>query len=350
MYESTQSDSVDVPIRRRSLSRPVLAIIAIGGVFFGGIGVHETHASLFSTLSGFFNKRPAAIQDVATSQNIDLLDPSVVRVKSFNVEESEANVLVVDESAHMPGTPSSALITTYVVRDGDSIGKIAQMYNVSANTIIWTNNLNRNAPLKPGQTLVILPVNGITHVVKSGETIEGIVKKHKGDVQEVLDFNGLTAGQSLKIGDRIVIPDGEPEVAPAPTAKPSDTKRAAAPSKLKETSGYFMRPISGGVRTVGIHGYNGIDIAAPVGTPIYAAAAGTIVISRGNGAWNGGYGNYVVISHKNGTQTLYAHMSRTAIASGATVDKGDVIGYVGSTGKSTGPHLHFEVRGGKNPF
>jgi murein DD-endopeptidase MepM/ murein hydrolase activator NlpD len=110
-----------------------------------------------------------------------------------------------------------------------------------------------------------------------------------------------------------------------------------------------MRPVAGGKKTQGIHGYNGIDIGAPVGTPIYASADGEVIISR-SGGWNGGYGNYVVIRHSNGTQTLYSHNSKNAVAVGDTVKQGDIIGFIGATGKATGPHLHFEIRGAKNPF
>lgn len=92
-----------------------------------------------------------------------------------------------------------------------------------------------------------------------------------------------------------------------------------------------------------------MDLAAKTGVAIRAAASGTVIVSRASG-WNSGYGSYVVIDHGNGTQTLYAHMSRNVTVAGSTVTQGDVIGYVGSTGLSTGPHLHFEVRGAKNPF
>lgn len=109
-----------------------------------------------------------------------------------------------------------------------------------------------------------------------------------------------------------------------------------------------MRPTKG-VRSQGIHGHNGVDIAAPVGTPVWAAADGKVIVAR-SGGWNGGYGSYVVISHSNGTQTLYAHLSRVDVTVGQSVTKGKTIGAMGNTGKSTGPHLHFEVRGGKNPF
>lgn len=115
-------------------------------------------------------------------------------------------------------------------------------------------------------------------------------------------------------------------------------------------NGYYSSPIPGAVLTQGLHGWNGIDLGAARGTPIRAAADGTIIIARGNGAWNGGYGNYVVITHSNGSQTLYAHMTSIAVSAGRSVFSGQVIGYVGSTGLSTGAHLHFEVRGAANPF
>jgi murein DD-endopeptidase MepM/ murein hydrolase activator NlpD len=99
-----------------------------------------------------------------------------------------------------------------------------------------------------------------------------------------------------------------------------------------------------------IHGWNAVDIAAARGTPILAAAEGTVIVVRDNGGWNGGYGNYVVITHPNGTQTLYAHMTNAIVVTGQVVSNGEIIGFVGKTGFATGPHLHFEVRGAKNPF
>jgi len=111
-----------------------------------------------------------------------------------------------------------------------------------------------------------------------------------------------------------------------------------------------MRPLVGGVRTQGVHGYNGVDLGAAEGTPFMASAPGEVIVARASG-WNGGYGQYIVIRHDNGTQTLYAHASGIVVGIGQRVVQGQVIGYVGSTGRSTGPHLHFEIRGGpRNPF
>ena len=103
------------------------------------------------------------------------------------------------------------------------------------------------------------------------------------------------------------------------------------------------------MRTQGIHGYNAVDLAAGYGSPIRAAAAGEVIVSKASG-WNGGYGQYIVIRHANGAQTLYSHMMRNDVGVGSYVSQGQVIGGMGSTGKSTGTHLHFEVRGARNPF
>jgi murein DD-endopeptidase MepM/ murein hydrolase activator NlpD len=103
------------------------------------------------------------------------------------------------------------------------------------------------------------------------------------------------------------------------------------------------------MRTQGIHGYNAVDLAAAHASPVRAAAAGEVIVSKSSG-WNGGYGNYIVVRHGNGTQTLYAHLSSNVVGVGAFVAAGERIGYMGSTGRSTGTHLHFEVRGATNPF
>ena len=114
--------------------------------------------------------------------------------------------------------------------------------------------------------------------------------------------------------------------------------------------GYFIEPLAAGIyhKTQGLHGHNAVDLGAPKGTPIMAAASGEVIISRMG--WNGGYGNYIVIQHNNNTQTVYGHASKLLVSEGDMVKQGEIIALLGSTGESTGPHLHVEVRGGKNPF
>lgn len=231
--------------------------------------------------------------------------------------------------------PSPDQISLYVVREGDTLGGIASMFSVTANTIAWANDLD--GPIQPGDELVILPVPGVRHTVEKGQTLSGIADKYHADDVEVARYNGISPDESLVVGSVLIIPDGEIDV----------PKKSRSTSVLADSS-YFRKPVSGR-KTQGLHGYNGVDFGAPIGTPIYASASGHVIVSRA-GAWNGGYGNYIVIKHPNGTQTLYAHNSKNSVWVGQWVEAGQLIGYVGSTGRSTGPHLHFEVRGASNPF
>ncbi|MEJ0053736.1 MAG: M23 family metallopeptidase [bacterium] len=248
--------------------------------------------------------------------------------------------------------PANDQISTYVVRSGDSISDIAQMFDVSVNTIIWANNLKSAKDIHVGQTLVILPVSGLKYTVVKGDTLAGVAKKYGADAEEIAQFSGLEGAAPLVAGQVLIIPGGELAAA-APAKKTSTSKTPANPlrgASGPSIPGYYGNPLPGAILTQGLHGNNGVDLGKPSGAPILAAAAGTVIVSKADGAWNGGYGSYVVISHGNGTQTLYAHMSRDIATVGETVAKGDVIGYVGRTGEATGPHLHFEVRGAKNPI
>ncbi|MBI4118013.1 MAG: M23 family metallopeptidase [Parcubacteria group bacterium] len=240
--------------------------------------------------------------------------------------------------------PNSDQISIYVVHEGDSLSGIAKMFGVSINTIIWANNIGYGGLIRPGQTLVILPVSGVRYIVKEGDTISSIAKKYKGSVEEIKQFNNIADAAELKVGDTVVIPDGE---IGTPTYVASAPSRAYG-TNGPEYSGYYIRPVDGR-KTQGLHGFNGVDLGAPYGTPVVAAAHGRVLIARVAG-WNGGYGTYAVLLHGNGTQTLYAHLGALTVSAGSEVVQGQIIGYVGSTGRSTGPHLHFEIRGAQNPF
>ncbi len=295
---------------------------------------------------------PAAVGRVGNSQTISLPDglPSY-----YLLARGGGETLIIDDSVlaaevTAPNRPlstsgTSGQVSLYVVRPGDSLSQIAEMFSVSANTIIWANDLDRAGELiAPGQVLVILPISGVQHTVVKGDTLAGIAKKYEGDLDDLVKWNGLDPDAPLALGAVVTIPDGV-MATPAPSAGSKGVPAGSGP----EYAGYYLRPIDGGVRTQGIHGYNGVDLATAAGSPIYAAAAGTVIVSK-TGGWNGGYGNYIVIRHNNGTQTLYAHNQKNLVTTGERVAQGDVIGYIGSTGKSTGPHVHFEIRGAKNPF
>lgn len=301
-----------------------------------------------------------------------LLAPSVPNVQTMPLLQSSmaattkdlakggGDVTIVDDSALLPEEgpsgagadivrPKNSTISIYVVRDGDTLSHIAEMFDVSVNTIVWANDLKRGTPLKIGETLTILPITGVKYTVKKGDTLASIAKALHADPGEIITYNDL-ASEHLAVGDQIIVPNGE-IAAPVPAPAKKTVARAGAGSGTVSTyAGYFMRPLVGGVRTQGVHGYNGVDLGAAEGTPFMASAAGEVIVARAAG-WNGGYGQYIVIRHDNGTQTLYAHASGIVVGVGQRVVQGQVIGYVGSTGRSTGPHLHFEIRGGpRNPF
>ncbi len=235
-------------------------------------------------------------------------------------------------------------ISVYTVREGDSLSMIAEMFDVTANTILWANDLASAKAIKPGQTLISLPIAGVRHVVKSGDTIASIAKKYEGNTDEIIAYNQLTKDQELAVGATVIVPGGALHT---PVAKPKST--GVKGSTGTSRGGSFSHPAPGTVKTQGIHGYNAVDFAGPVGTAIRAALGGEVIVSKSSG-WNGGYGQYIVVRHANGSQTLYAHLSVNNVGVGDMVSAGEVIGAMGNTGKSTGPHLHFEVRGARNPF
>lgn len=294
--------------------------------------------------------------DIYNSQTVLLLTPKI-GPENKNATGGPADILIEGDALIANISPISDIssekifssgeksISIYTVRDGDTISTIAEMFEISPNTIRWANDIDIKGTIKPGQDLIILPIEGVKHKVAKGQTIESIAKQYQGDAREIRIFNGIEDGEILAQGTEIIIPNGElKEESPTKTTKPSSTTVKGTPSK-ETPSGYYIKPVKG-IKTQGPHGrYRGIDVGAKVGTPVWAMADGTAIIVKSVTGWNGGYGGMVVISHSNGTQTLYAHLSRIDIKQGQKIKQGEVLGAVGNTGRSTGPHLHFEIRG-----
>jgi murein DD-endopeptidase MepM/ murein hydrolase activator NlpD len=251
------------------------------------------------------------------------------------------------------------LVREYLVQEGDTLESIAQRFGISQETVAIENGIQKSDDVKEGMTLRILPTDGVKYVVTVDSDLEAVASKYGLDLSEILTFNGVDEVNDLPTGSELVlaganVPDEEkpemfqpkPEPAPAP-----QTRFASNPvpttASVPEIAGYFGYPTTG--RNYGrIHSNNGVDISNSCGTPIVASADGFVNTSQDG--WNGGYGSYMKITHPNGTQTVYAHLSVRNYGVGTQVSRGQVIGLMGTTGRSTGCHLHFEVRGARNPL
>ena len=232
----------------------------------------------------------------------------------------------------------------YKVQEGDTLSSIASKFDISIDTIRWANNLQSQQAIKVGQVLQILPVTGIVHKVQKGDTVYSIAKKYDSGAQAIVDFpyNSFVNDETfeLAIGQTVIVPDGikPSEVLWSPVAR---VRQITPDAGTVVASGAFVWP-AGGTITQGFSWYHkGIDIANRAAPAILAADAGRVVVAGWPDGY--GYGNRVVIDHGNGFRTLYGHLSQVWVTVGQSVNRGDAIGKMGSTGRSTGIHVHFEV-------
>lgn len=241
-------------------------------------------------------------------------------------------------------------IEDYSIKSGDTLEKIANKFDITVDTIKWANNLKDDI-IKPGQTLKIPPISGVVHTVKSGDTIYSIAKKYKVEAQNILNFpfNDFVDLDTfaLNVGQLVYVPDGVIEE--EKLVVPSTQFIAQIQAGVKGSSN-FIWPATGMITQNPIWYHMALDIANAAAPPVLASDTGTVTFS---GCIGYGYGCHIIIDHGNGFQTLYAHLSALSVSPGQVVNKGQRIGTMGSTGRSTGTHLHFEVRSGgvlQNPW
>lgn len=232
-------------------------------------------------------------------------------------------------------------IVIHKVQKGETVSTIAEKYGISTDTIRWANNLKSIHDLSIGQELKILPVSGVAHEVKKGETIYTIAKKYEANPQAVVDFpfnDFLDPGTfSLAMGTVLIVPEGTiPQEKPWSAPKPVIT----VPQEAIAGGGQLAWPVGGTITQRFVWYHKGIDIANSSAPAVLAAEAGTVV-SAVKERW--GYGWNIILDHGGGLQTLYAHLQDFYVGAGDKVNRGQAIGQMGSTGKSTGTHLHFEV-------
>lgn len=294
-----------------------------------------------------------------------------------NADQTSPSIIVPGTIAAQPieegGAPLAPRTKTenYIVKDSDTISEIAHRFGVTVGTILLNNALTEREYIRPGDSLRIPPVSGILATVKKGDTLQKLANTYSADADEIASFNGITDGQ-LAVGTEIMIPGGQPGkivetqvtiiarqtqkpptrlttpaqpteqpdytdviTEPTPTVKPPDAPVSSAPGAklLWPTSGHVITQYYGWKHT-------GVDIDGDYSSPIYAAADGVVE----KAGWNtSGYGLMILIDHPNGYMTRYGHTSKMFVKVGDQVKKGQVIAMVGTTGRSTGTHLHFEV-------
>jgi murein DD-endopeptidase MepM/ murein hydrolase activator NlpD len=232
-------------------------------------------------------------------------------------------------------------VITYTVQAGDTVQAIAANFGLQPTTIMWADSAIEDAPdlLRIGQQVTILPIDGVYHQVAEGDTLEAIAEKYKVEHEAITtcEYNHIESpDQQIAEGTWLIVPGGEKPYVP----KVVTTYAGSVPEGARGT-GRFQWPVLGSITQGYWYGHRAIDVGAPTGSAVLAADGGFVSFA---GWTDVGYGYLVVIDHANGFATYYAHLSSIYVFAGQAVDRGQVIGGVGSTGWSTGPHLHFEVR------
>lgn len=308
-------------MKRGRYSRPFLHLSTMGVLTIGVI----VAPFLASTYPVFSQNATTAAQIASPSQGQSI----VVGENVFQTDISQK--------------PRDKVIT-YEIQKGDTLSTIAQKFGISQETIKWQNNLTSDT-LTVGDTLEILPVTGVAYKVQSGDTVYTIAKKFDTEAQKIVDFpfNDFANPETFSLvnGQILIVPDGI-----KPSEQPTYIKRqifvASGPTSV--SSAGFTWPMRGGISQFASWYHMALDITNPSGTPVVAAQDG-VVSQVSVGSWDGGYGTNVTINGGNGYSTHYAHMSSIIVNVGQSVTAGrTVIGYSGNSGRSTGPHLHFEVR------
>jgi murein DD-endopeptidase MepM/ murein hydrolase activator NlpD len=357
--EVSPSETLTPSNRRRRTRRDVLGVIL-------GVAACVT-----------FSGRVVSAADDADAQT----DTSAV--PGPENQDAPAGDPAADSPAPAPETaaapPAPVAPKTYTVLASDTLYSIAKKHGVSVDAVLWANNLTDPNVLKAGQQLVIPPSTGKLHVAKEGDTLDALAKTYSVSKSGIAVVNGLAEDATLKAGQRLLIPvkTGDPTFTPAPLTAASSEEPVPIPSNAATGSPtpplistlapgmmspgapsvtvtnrkvpklawpVTVNPPKSGVSQGFRPGHTGIDIFAPEGTVIKAAAGGTIKMAAKNPDGYSGYGWIVIVDHGDGIATWYAHCGAFSVKEGDTVKAGDTLGTVGMTGRTTGPHLHFELR------
>ncbi len=312
-----------------------VAVLAVGGLPLRQENVLAGPALSDNRISLAIPSTPASITPVA-------IGGPVMRTVYQSVSDVETIQRQAQPRTEVPERLREGIIT-YTVQAGDTVQGIAIVYSLNDTTIMWSNPAIEDMPdfLRIGQEVVILPIDGVYHTVKEGDTLESIAAKYKVDASAItgVSFNNLQSPDaSIGAGMKLIVEGGEKPYVP----KIVTAYSGAVPEGARGT-GLFQWPATGTLTQGYWWGHRAIDIAAYNGAPIYAADGGFVSFA----GWTDiGYGYLIIVDHANGFATYYAHLSGFYASVGQKVERGQLIAAMGSTGNSSGPHVHFEIRSG----
>lgn len=304
-----------------------------------------------------------SVEEISAERIISTVSSSYLETYALSVEEidfdliyeTQAGVLFGDSAVIAPTVGEAAeepaarkTIEEYLVQENDVLGLIAERYGLNLSTLLWANNLTYRSTIRPGQKLVIPPTDGVIYTVKKGDTVSALAKKYGTTSERVLSFNDLSDSDTLQIGSTLILPEATPPtsapvryIAPASSIF-SGTRGGTAPAAA---TGSWLWPTDGCYITVYFNQYyrfglhKGLDIDGDYTSNVYATRGGSVT----RAGWYDGYGYCVDVNHGDGYTTRYGHFSKLFVSVNDEVGAGDVLGKVGTTGISTGTHLHFEV-------
>lgn len=304
-------------VHQRSFLHIGMMILVSAGIFFGPLIAND-----YPILGGT-NK--AAATETASSVLNNVTSASEIDTTTTKSEKPRDQVI------------------KYKVVSGDTLSSIAQKFQISIDSIKWLNKdkiTSDKILLHPGDELSIPPVTGIVHKVVSGDTIYSIAKKYGAAAQNIVNFpfNSYMDDETfaLAIGSQIIVPDGV-----MPEEQPSYKAPVLPVTLVAGGTGQYIWPTNGTITQYPVWYHLAVDIANPSAPAVVAADTGTVVLRE---CLNWGYGCHIIVDHGNGYQTLYGHLQAFYVNLGDKVNRGQSIGQMGSTGRSTGTHLHFEVR------
>ncbi|WP_304332469.1 M23 family metallopeptidase [Brachyspira innocens] len=223
----------------------------------------------------------------------------------------------------------------YIIEEGDNLTVISRKIGANLDTLVSVNKISNANRLRPGQKIIVPNRNGLLYTMKKGESLEDVTERYDVSLKRVLTFNKISDASNIEAGDDIFLPGAKYTLDERIDKFGQMFSLPTTITRISSVFGYRVHPITG-VRTK----HMGVDIPGRLNTPVYAARKGKVIFA----GYSGGYGNLVIVRHDKGYTTYYGHLNSITTKAGANVGVGVMIGRMGSTGRSTGSHLHFEVR------